>query len=229
MVPRERAARAAQAGASDRHLGRAVIGIVDIQMGNLRSVANAVDQLGQGYRIVKEAAELDDLSHVIVPGVGNFATAMRCMADRSLKSAIRSFAQSNRPVLGICLGMQLLAGHGDEGGFTAGLELIPGHVRRFEPGKVPAIPHVGWNGTRLKRAHPVFDKVRTGVDFYFVHSFHFSVEAEQHLLATVEYGDHEYAAVVGRDNILGFQFHPEKSQANGLRLLENYCNWDGKC
>lgn len=206
-----------------------LIGVIDMDMGNLRSVLNAVHSLGFDHRVVRRGDELDGLSHLILPGVGNYRTAMEHLAARALVDPIRDFAKGGRPVLGICLGMQLLSSTGDEGGAGPGLGLIEGHVERFDPTLVPAIPHVGWNEVRLARKHPVLAKIKSGVDFYFVHSFHFRVSNQRDALGLVEYGGREYTAIVARDNVLGCQFHPEKSQNNGLKLLENFCDWDGAC
>lgn len=206
-----------------------LIAIVDLDMGNLRSVSNAVSHCGLDHRVVTRAAELEGCSHLIVPGVGSFAIAMARMAERDLRSAIRDFAATGRPVLGICLGMQLLASRGEEGGRTDGLDLIPGSVVRFREDAVPAIPHVGWNEVRIRTRHPCFDRVKNGVDFYFVHSYHLVPDDPSDLLGTVEYGGADHAAAVARGNVLGLQFHPEKSQANGLRVLQNFCDWDPRC
>lgn len=207
---------------------RTDVGILDLQMGNLRSVANAVDQLGFDVRIVEGAAEIDTLTHLIVPGVGAFGAASRRLAERGLLEPVRRFAAGGRPVLGLCLGMQLLATEGEEGGRHEGLDLVPGVVTRLDASRVPAVPHVGWNSVTLTGAHPVLAQVRTGVDFYFVHSFRITTSRPADVLGTTEYGD-VFPAIVGRGNVVGFQFHPEKSQANGLRLIENFCGWDGRC
>jgi glutamine amidotransferase len=206
-----------------------LIGIADLDIGNLRSVSNAVRSCGYEPVVAAEASQLEGISHLIVPGVGSFRLAMQHMRERGLFEPIRRFASEGRPVLGICLGMQLLATAGDEGGWTEGLDLIPGEVRRFDPARVPAVPHVGWNDVRLVRTHCIFARVRSGADFYFVHSYHLVCRAEADVVAEVEYGGEWYPAVVARGSVVGLQFHPEKSQANGLRLIENFCAWDGRC
>ncbi len=206
-----------------------LVGVIDMDMGNLRSVLNAVHSLGVDHRVVRAGEELEGLSHLIVPGVGNYRAAMRQLEARALVEPVRAFAASRRPTLGICLGMQLLSSTGDEGEPGPGLGLIAGHVERFDPALVPSIPHVGWNEVRLTRKHPVLARIKSGVDFYFVHSFHFRTARDEDALGRVEYGGREYTAIVARDNVLGVQFHPEKSQNNGLRLLENFCDWDGAC
>lgn len=206
-----------------------MIGIVDLDMGNLRSISNAIAATGNDATILDSPEGFEDVSHLILPGVGSYRQAMSHMASRGLYEPVRAFAATGRPLLGLCLGMELLATSGDEGGFGDGVGLIKGHVRRFDQAKVPSIPHVGWNDVHFGRSHPVLAGVREGVDFYFVHSFFFDVEHDSDVLGRVEYGGSEYAAIVANDNILGFQFHPEKSQRNGLRLLENFCDWDGRC
>jgi glutamine amidotransferase len=152
---------------------------------------------------------------------------MAHMQAQRLVEPIRAFALTGKPLLGICLGMQLLSSAGDEGGPTDGLGLVEGRVVRFE--NVPRIPHVGWNEVRMQRPHPVFRKVKSGADFYFVHSYRFVCARAEDAIGLVEYGGQDHTSIVAKDNVLGFQFHPEKSQANGLRLVENFCEWDGAC
>lgn len=204
------------------------VGILNLGMGNLRSVQNAVYSLGWDPEVVETPETVDDATHLIIPGVGAFYTAMRRMDERGLREPVRGFAASGRPLLGLCLGMQLLASSGEEGDPATGLGLIPGHVERLRPDLVPAIPHVGWNSMELARTHPVTDGVRNGVDFYFVHSYRFAVADDGDVLGTTDCGQ-AFAAGVARDNVVGFQFHPEKSQANGLKLIDNFCAWDGRC
>lgn len=204
------------------------VGILNIEMGNLRSVSNAVYSLGYDPELIDTPEGVDEVSHLIIPGVGAFHTAMRRMRDRGLFEPVRDYAATGRPLLGLCLGMQLLASSGEEGDPTPGLDLVPGHVERLRADLVPAIPHVGWNSMELQREHPVVRGVRSGVDFYFVHSFRFAPDSAGDVLGSTEYGQ-TFAAGVARGNVVGFQFHPEKSQANGLRLIDNFCAWDGRC
>lgn len=204
------------------------VGILNLETGNLRSVSNAVYSLGYDPEIVDTPEAVDEVSHLIIPGVGAFHTAMRRMHDKGLFEPVREYAAAGRPILGLCLGMQLLASTGEEGDPTPGLDLVPGHVERFRAELVPAIPHVGWNSMELQHDHPVVRGVRSGVDFYFVHSFHFAPDSPADVLGSTEYGQ-TFAAGVARGNVVGFQFHPEKSQANGLKLIDNFCAWDGRC
>ena len=209
-------------------MSETLVGIANLEMGNLRSVSNAVDTFGLEHRIVNHPEDLDSLTHLILPGVGSFHTAMRRLEEAGLRQPIRDFVSSARPVLGICLGMQLLGSRGEEGEDTEGLGVIPGEVRKFDLSLVDAIPHVGWNSVELQSRHPVFEKVRTGVDFYFVHSYHFRPESDDSVVGTTDCGE-RFVSAIANGNVVGLQFHPEKSQANGLRLLDNFCGWDGKC
>lgn len=204
-----------------------MIGILDIGMGNLRSVHNAVLQNGFESVVVSVAADFDDISHLILPGVGNFSAAVPEIESRQLRQPILDFVASGRPLLGTCLGMQLLMEAGEEGGLHLGLGMIAGKVTRLQ-GESLRIPHVGWNILNVARSHPIFQNIKSGRDFYYVHSFAAVCEQDDDLLATTEYGG-TLAAVIGRNNVVGVQFHPEKSQLNGMRLIENFCRWDGKC
>lgn len=203
-----------------------MIGILDVDLGNIRSVANAIYSIGYDYQIVREPDRIDQVSHLILPGVGSYYTAMDNLKRLNLFTKVREFAAAGRPVLGLCLGMQLLSGFGEEGGGAEGLGLIPGKVMRLECEPLLPLPHVGWNTLNIVRDHPVFYRVKSQVDFYFVHSYGFQCQDDESVLAVTDYGL-PVTAVVGKGNVLGFQFHPEKSQGNGLRLLENFCDWDG--
>lgn len=205
-----------------------MIGVLDIGMGNLRSMANAIDQNGFDPLVVREASAFHGLTHLVIPGVGNFGAAMSEITVRNLRQGIRDFADSGRPLLGVCLGMHLLAAQGEEGGQNKGLGFITGTVRRLESGPGLRVPHVGWNVLHVCRDHPVFEGIKADRDFYYVHSFAMVCESDENVLGTTDYGG-PITAVVGRGNVLGFQFHPEKSQINGLRLIENFCLWNGQC
>lgn len=204
-----------------------MIGILDIGMGNLRSVENAVYQNGFDPAVVGAVANFDNLTHLILPGVGNFSAAVPELMDRQLKQPILDFVASGRPLLGTCLGMQLLMSMSEEGDKNVGLDLISGPVKRLRV-KGLRVPHVGWNVLNVIQPHPIFEGIKSRCDFYFVHSYAAVCERNGDLLATTDYGG-DVTAVVGHANVVGVQFHPEKSQLNGLRLIENFCRWDGNC
>ena len=203
------------------------IGIVDVGIGNLGSLKNALYCQGWDSNFVSSPEDFEGLTHLILPGVGAFSAAAKRLHDAELFERIKAFAKDGKPLMGICLGMQLLADRGSEGGDELGLGLISGRI-------VPMVaqglrlPHVGWNNALHLRKHPLFEGVRNDVDFYFVHSYRFEIEQAENILSTTEYGE-IFPSIIGRDNVVGLQFHPEKSQTNGLRLLDNFCLWNGKC
>lgn len=205
-----------------------IIGILDYGMGNINSVFNSLSYLGYEPEIVTSSQDIERCSHLIVPGVGSYGKAMANITELGVDVAIKRHAELGKPLLGICLGMQILSEVGEEGGEFSGLGLIPGRVKLLDLADLP-VPHVGWNSLNFNNpSHPMFQNLKKHVDFYFVHSYFFDVDNKQHVLAATEYGD-QFAAIVGRDNIVGIQFHPEKSQDNGLLLMENFCEWDGQC
>jgi glutamine amidotransferase len=204
------------------------VGIIGVSVGNYRSVENAVHHLGTAHRPVTTPADCEGLTHLILPGVGAFRAVMQRLVDAGLDEAVRRFAATGRPVAGLCLGMQLLATTGTENGEMAGLGVVPGRVELFDRAQAPAVPHVGWNDVAWTRRHPVLKGVRTGVDFYFVHSYVFAAADQADVLGTTSYGQ-TFTSAVARRNVVGFQFHPEKSQQNGLMLLRRFVEWDGTC
>lgn len=197
-------------------------------MGNLRSAYNAVYENGFDPEFVDTDSDFDHLSHLIVPGVGNFRAVMGHLEESGQADRVRAFAASGRPLLGICAGMQLLAECGVESGNTPGLGLVHGRVERLPDGDGLVLPHVGWSSVKWRGAHPVIEGIKPGRDFYFVHSYALQTEHDAEFLGETEYGV-PFVSVVARANVIGFQFHPEKSQANGLKLIENFCLWDGAC
>ncbi len=205
-----------------------MICVVDYGAGNLASVVNAFDQLGFRAKIVASPDEVHRYPRLILPGVGSFREAMRTLQKRGWTEPLRVYAKSGRPMLGICLGMQLLFNVGEEHSETPGLGLIPGRVVLMKPSAPHCVPHVGWNNLLNIKEHPLFDGVKRHVDYYFVHSYHCVATDPDTVLAYCDYGG-EFVAAVGRGNVVGTQFHPEKSQPVGLRLLENFAQWDGRC
>ena len=196
-----------------------MIGILAVGLGNIGSVKSAIYNLGFDVKLVVDRKDFEGITHLVLPGVGAYSSAMLDLYHKDLIEPIKAHASAGKPLLGICLGMQLLSSTGQEGGGAKGLDLIPGSVDRISYKQ---------NDVSFIRPHPVFDGIPVGVDFYFVHSFHFTTKATKTILGTVNYGQ-DLTAIVQSDNIIGTQFHPEKSQKNGLRILENFCLWDGKC
>ncbi|MGE5702247.1 MAG: imidazole glycerol phosphate synthase subunit HisH [Clostridia bacterium] len=197
-----------------------MIGIVDYGMGNLYSISKALERLGYSYSFVSDAAKLDSFGGLLLPGVGAFGDAMRNIRELGLDEALRDYAKSGKPMLGICLGMQLLFTQSEEHGQHEGLGLLSGDVVRFQGDY--KIPHMGWNQLTVKQPeHPLMAGLNDGEYVYFVHSFHVRVNNPQELLATTDYFQ-EVTAIVGRDNVYGMQFHPEKSGETGMRLLDNF-------
>lgn len=196
-------------------------GIIDYGAGNLRSVANAVQALGIGPRLVSKPEEMDGLSHLILPGVGAFGDCMAELEKRNLTEAIRGWVLSGKPYFGICLGYQILFEESEEMEGTRGLGIFPGKVRRFtEDGR--KIPHMGWNAAVPRDpADPAWEGLGDSPYFYFVHSY-FPVPADPSIVAMeTEYGA-KFASAIRSGAVLATQFHPEKSQQAGLRLLGNF-------
>ncbi|MFC0211870.1 imidazole glycerol phosphate synthase subunit HisH [Paenibacillus chartarius] len=194
------------------------IAIIDYGMGNLHSVSKAVERLGFPYVITSDAEELLAADGAILPGVGAFGDAMEQLEATGLKDAVLQYAASGKPLLGICLGMQLLFSSSEEHGYHQGLNLLPGHVVRFQ-GEYK-VPHMGWNRLSFKQPSPLFSDLEEG-HVYFVHSFHARPELVSDLLATTDYYQ-PVTAIVGRGNVYGMQFHPEKSGDVGIKLLGNF-------
>lgn len=197
-----------------------MIAIVDYDAGNLHSVTKAAEAVGLRCRVTSAPADLDAADGLILPGVGAFPDCMARLGERGLVEPLQRYIAANRPFLGICLGLQLLFDHGEEGEGAPGLGALPGRVVRI-PAASPKIPQMGWNGLRFHRPSPLFAGIPEGEHFYFVHSFHAQPAHGEDLVATVDYGG-EITAAVGRDNVHAVQFHPEKSSAAGLRLLANF-------
>lgn len=205
-----------------------MIGIVDYGVGNLASVWNAFEHLGREARVCDDPDLASEFERLIVPGVGSFRSAMQTLDDTGWADALKNYAATGRPMLGICLGMQLLFDRGDEHGPTVGLGLIHGEVVRFNPCPPHKVPHVGWNNLVRIEPHPLFRGIKPQVDFYFVHSYHCVPQSPDDVIAVCEFGG-AFVASVARANVAGMQFHPEKSQPSGMRILENFAQWNPEC
>jgi glutamine amidotransferase len=201
--------------------------VVDYGVGNLYSLTCSLRRLGAEAMVTREEGALRRASRVILPGVGAFADCMRGLraAPGLLDALNETVIQKAKPFLGICVGMQLMARDGREFGVHRGLGWIDGEVVAMTPADPGLkIPHMGWNEIVALKDHPVFSSIGKGAHAYFVHSFELKPEKRDQLLATTDYGG-PVTAAVGRANMVGTQFHPEKSQAVGLRLLSNFLNW----
>lgn len=196
-----------------------MIGIIDYGMGNLYSLSKALERLGYSYEFVSRPERLKEYAGLILPGVGAFGDAIANIRELELEDSIREYAASGRPILGICLGMQLLFEQSEEHGNHQGLALLEGEVVRFRGAY--KVPHMGWNQLQLKQSHTLLAGVQEGEYAYFVHSYHVRVGKEDVLLATADYHQ-QVTAIVGQNNVYGMQFHPEKSGETGMRLLQNF-------
>lgn len=202
------------------------LAIIDYGSGNLRSVAKAFERVEGGARIevTQDAAALAQASHIVLPGVGAFGDCMRGLqALPGMIAALEeNVLQRKKPFLGICVGMQMLLTRGHEHGLHQGLGWIAGEVVALSPQDPNLkIPHMGWNELGIPSPHPLLRDINPGAHAYFVHSFHARCENPAHVLATTNYGG-KVTAVIGQGNIMGTQFHPEKSQETGLQLLANF-------
>lgn len=193
-----------------------MIGIIDYGMGNLRSVKKAIEYLGGSATVERAPSALDRCEKLILPGVGSFGAGMANLRAAGLDEYVKRRAGEGTPLLGICLGMQFLLEESEEEGVFQGLGLVRGRVVPFTEGK---IPHMGWNAVEDLRG-PLFAGIPAGTQFYFVHSY-YADTTEEYTMGTTEYY-RTFAAAVGYGNVLGVQFHPEKSGAAGLQLLRNY-------
>lgn len=209
------------------------VAIIDYGSGNLRSAAKAFERAsldsGLGFDVIvtSRGADLDKASHIVLPGVGAFADCKKGLdaLPGMIEALERTVIQNARPFLGICVGMQLMGTAGLEHGRCLGLDWIGGEVGPLKPSdSTLKVPHMGWNDLNFSTAHPFFNDIAPGAHVYFVHGYGFVCADPAHELAHVEYAE-SISAVIGRDNLIGTQFHPEKSQVIGLRLITNFLKW----
>jgi glutamine amidotransferase len=196
-----------------------MIAIVDYGMGNLRSVQRAFEYVGAEAVVTAHQETIKFASAVVLPGVGAFGKAMSNLERAGLTDVIREVIDQGHPFLGICLGLQLLFEDSEEMGQYGGLSVFGGRVKRFEVGL--KVPQIGWNQIHIQRASPLLEGVADGSYAYFVHSYYVAPADPEIVLATTDY-EIDYASIIGQDNVFGIQFHPEKSQAVGLRILRNF-------
>lgn len=198
-----------------------MIAIVDYQMGNLRSVQKGFEKVGHEATITSEIAEMERADKIVLPGVGAFADAIAELRRRQMVSPLCEMAAAGKPLLGICLGLQLLFDVSYENGEHEGLGIIPGKVKRFEVSTEHKVPHMGWNQAIIRRRAPHLTGVADGTYFYFVHSYYVVPDDSRVIAIEAEY-EKPFCAAVWHENIFATQFHPEKSQANGLLILKNF-------
>lgn len=195
-----------------------MVAIIDYGMGNVASVQKALHFLKIDSKVTSNYEDINNSKYIILPGVGSFRQAMENLEKRKLVSFLKEKVEEGKPFLGICLGMQLLAERGHEDGLTAGLGFIEGDVIIIPKTDLP-VPHIGWNNITIKIPQ-YFDNLKDN-NFYFVHSYFFNAKNINDISATVKYGN-DLVAVVQKNNVLGTQFHPEKSQTSGLQVLKNF-------
>ena len=195
------------------------VAIIDYGVGNLRSVEKAFTVMGCAAIVSGDENVLRKAKRLVLPGVGAFGACIKALKERGFDRLVRERASDGTPLLGVCVGMQLLFDESEEFGSTRGLGLLRGSVRRFNGDLV--VPHVGWNRIHQRRANRLFEGVEEGAFCYFVHSFYCEPADEQVVVGETDYGA-RYASVVANGNVCGVQFHPEKSQAVGLRMFKNF-------
>ena len=205
-----------------------MIGIIDIRLGNLSSVKNAVDSLFFENIIIQDPKKISSCSHIILPGVGSYKQGMTKIKDLKFYKPLKKFVDSGKPILGICLGMQLFFSFGNEFENIEGLNFISGSVTKLQVKNKFKLPHVGWNTLNEIKDHYIMSGIKKGIDVYFVHSFHCLPNDLNNVIARTNYSEN-FVSIVAKDNIIGTQFHPEKSIPLGTKILKNFLMWDGNC
>jgi glutamine amidotransferase len=200
-----------------------MIAIVDYGMGNLFSVQKALERIGAGALVTENPGDLAAAEKIILPGVGAFGDAMRELEKRGLAASIKFEAEKGKIILGICLGLQVFFEKSEESPGIPGLGFLPGEVRRFTTHL--KVPHMGWNQLNMKKKSPLYQGIEEGSYFYFVHSYYVVPQNPDDIATTTEYGG-EFTSSVWRRNLMATQFHPEKSQEKGLRILKNFVDME---
>jgi imidazole glycerol-phosphate synthase subunit HisH len=210
---------------SSRHFKESVIVIIDYQAGNLTSVVRSLKALGVEGTVTQDPAVVAQATRVIFPGVGAAGKAMATLRELGLDQALRQSVQNGIPILGICLGAQVILEHSEEND-TVCLGLLPGRTRALSRGEGLKIPHMGWNRVRFLRDHRIFKGLPEGAEYYFVHSYYPAPAEESMVVGVTDHGV-EFPCAIGWRNLVATQFHPEKSGRFGLQILENFLAWDG--
>lgn len=211
-------------GGRDELLSTAQVSIIDFGVGNLGSVRNMLKRIDVETRMVSSADEVLTAERLLLPGVGAFDRGMGVLNESGLADAVRVAARSGIPILGVCLGMQLL-GNGSEEGTSTGLALLDTHCTRLRPSNSALrVPHMGWAWLRIRKAHPLTENLPHPAKFYFAHSYHVNADETTDILAESTYGG-VFTSMVVRDNVAGAQFHPEKSHFHGMSLLSSFAKW----
>ncbi len=204
-----------------------MVTLIDYNAGNLTSLRIALEAIEENSIITSNPDVIRRAERIIFPGVGAARSAMDFLRCSGLDEAIREVVRAGVPFLGICLGTQILLDHSEEDKGTEMLGLIPGRVHKFRPDETSIkVPHIGWNNMDIVRPHPMFENLAEEEDFYFVHSYYPMPKQAGHWVGTTEYAGVRFASALGRDNLIATQFHPEKSGAAGLRLIENFIKWN---
>ncbi len=205
------------------------VGIISYGVGNIGSVIGSINNLAIEYQIIKEEKEFDQIDKLILPGIGNFKKCKEILDKKNFTKIIREKVSKHKiPILGICLGMQLLAYLGTEGNknnFSEGLKLIQGEVVNLKKlGSKSILPHIGWNNIKIKNTSPIIKNIPDNTDFYFVHSYAYSNIKKEYIIAETNYGIN-FPVIIQNKNVWGTQFHPEKSQKAGQKLIKNFINF----
>ena len=203
-----------------------MVGIIDYDAGNLKSVEKALAYLGEDSKITRNIHEVEKADKLILPGVGSFGAAMEQLKKYEIDKMLQEAAEAGRPILGICLGLQLLFDDSEECPGVEGLHLLKGRILRIPDTKGLKIPHIGWNSLKLQNNGRLFEGIEEEPYVYFVHSYYLKAEEEQIVKASAEYGTHIHASIE-RGNLFACQFHPEKSSKTGLKILSNFAKIQG--
>lgn len=203
-----------------------MIGLINYGSGNIYAIANIYKMLDIPFKMIDDPKELKTADKLILPGVGAFDETMNLLLSKGLKAELDELVLvQKKPIIGVCVGMQILS-EGSEEGEVSGFGWVKGQVKKIDESKLtskPYLPHLGWNSIKLQKEHPLFENIDCEQGFYFLHTYYFETQLEDNILTTSEYGK-TFASAVINDNIMGVQFHPEKSHSNGIQLFKNYAN-----